>query len=99
MSLMSPPPQDNGGGPIPGAANAGRLPNRRPDAMWAGRSAGALCAICGVLVENDEPEYELEYIRNAPDPGVDRHHVHIRCLMSFIWKAKGRWSALSRDRT
>ena len=100
MALMNPPPQDEGGGPIPkAAASAGKLPNRRPDALWAGRSPGAECAICGAPVENDEPEYELEYIRNGPDPGVDRHHVHIRCFTACIWKAKGRWTALSRDRT
>jgi hypothetical protein len=98
MALMNPPPHDQGG-PIPTAANAGRLPNRRPDAMWAGRGAGAECDICGVRVETDEPEYELEYIRDAPDAGVDRHHAHVRCLMTFIGKAKGRWSASSRHRT
>ena len=80
MALMNPPPHEQGGSPIPTVANAGKLPNRRPDAMWAGRSAGAECAICGAPVEHDEPEYELEYIRNDPDPGVDTHHVHIRCL-------------------
>ena len=99
MSLMSAPPQNREGSPISTPANAGKLPNRRPDAMWAGRGAGAECAICGAGVEKDEPEYELEYIRTAPDPGVDRHHVHIRCLMAFIGKSKGRWSVSSRDRT
>ena len=59
---------------------AGKLPNRRPDNMWAGRSDGDDCAICGAPVGREEMEYELEYIRNGPDPGVDTHHVHIRCF-------------------
>jgi hypothetical protein len=33
-------------------------------------------------------EYELEYIRNGPDPGMDTYHVHIRCFTVRIWKVQ-----------
>lgn len=97
MALMT-PPLTQGASPIPETARARTLPDRRPDAMWAGRGVGAECAICGARVEKNEPEYELEYTRDAPDTGVDRHHAHIRCLMAFIGNAKGRWSASARHR-
>jgi hypothetical protein len=92
MALMNTPPQDRGGSPVPTPSDAGKLPNRRPDALWAGRSAGCECAICGTPLEPDELEYELEYGRRGADPGVDTHHVHIRCFTAFIWKDKGTWA-------
>jgi ferredoxin len=54
--------------------------------VWAGRSDGGDCAICRARVERGEMEYELEYIRNGLDPGVDTHHVHIRCFTRHISK-------------
>jgi hypothetical protein len=91
MALTNPPLPDKGAGSIQdGSAlretvQAGKLPNGPPDKMWAGRSDGGPCAICGVPVELEEMEYELEYIRNDPDPGVDTHHVHIRCFTARTW--------------
>lgn len=94
MALTNPPLADKGAGPIhDGSAlretvHAGRLPSGPPNSVWAGRSDGADCAICGVPVEREEMEYELEYIRNDPDPGVDTHHVHIRCFSARTWNVQ-----------
>jgi hypothetical protein len=64
--------------------------------MWAGRSTGGDCAICGVALEREELEYELEYVTGGPDPGVETRHVHIRCFTAYIWKARGKWGDRSR---
>jgi hypothetical protein len=88
MALMTPPPHAQGAGPISGMEDAARLPDRRADNMWAGRSAGLPCAICGSVMSLDEMEYELEYARGGPDRGVDTFHVHIHCYTARIWKVK-----------
>jgi len=90
MALTNPPLRDKGTGLVPDgtALRAGKLPNHRPDNMWAGPSGGGDCAICEAPLEREEMEYELEYIRNGPDPGVDTHRVHIRCFTARIWKVQ-----------
>ena len=94
MALTNPPLPKKGAGPLPDASTlqetvqGGKLPNRRPDNMWAGRSEGGDCAICGAGLEREEMEYELEYIRDGADPGVDTHRVHIRCFTARIWKVQ-----------
>ena len=65
------------------AIRAGRLPNRRPERMWGGPSVGADCAICGLAVMPAELEFEIEFVRNGGDPGVDRYNVHIRCFTAW----------------
>ena len=95
MALTNPPLSKKGAGPIPDASalqetiQGAKLPSRRPDNMWAGRSNGGDCAICGTALERGEMEYELEYFRNDTDPGVDAHRVHIRCFTARIWKVQG----------
>ena len=87
MALMSPVPAGPGKGAPDKSSQpmeAGRLPRRRPDRMWAGLSAGAQCAICGTVLKQDEMEYELEFARQDHDSGVDRHRVHIQCFSAFI---------------
>ena len=90
MALTNPPRPDKGTGPMHDGSTLhatvpiGKLPNRRPDNMWAGPSDGGDCAICGAPVKREEMEYELEFIRNGPDPGVDTHQVHIRCFTAHI---------------
>lgn len=94
MALMNPVMAGSGKGPVPSEPGApaksrepieaGRLPRRRPDRMWAGLSAGGHCAICGTTVKLDEMEYELEFARKDHDSGVDRHRVHIQCFSAFI---------------
>jgi hypothetical protein len=86
MTLTNPPPLDHATSPLPEMAHAGKLPNRRPDSLWAGRSGGDACALCERPLKLEELEYELEYARSGPEFGVDSYHVHIRCFGVFIWK-------------
>ena len=65
------------------AIEAGRLPQRRPDRIWGGPGGGADCAICGARVTRDEVDFEIEFFRDGRDHGIDRHHVHIRCLAAW----------------
>ena len=60
------------------------LPRRAPDRLWGGRGDGTDCAVCHAPVGPDEVEYEVEFDRNGGDLGVDRFHVHVRCLAPWI---------------
>jgi hypothetical protein len=60
-----------------------KLPNRPPDRMWGGPSAGADCAICGAPVKRAELEFEIEFAPDADDPGLTTYHVHIPCFAAW----------------
>ena len=62
---------------------AGKLPARRPDRTWGGPGVGAPCAVCGVPVEKDQLEFEIQFARNADNPGLDKYHVHVRCFAAW----------------
>lgn len=65
------------------AIRSGQLPSRRPDRTWGGVGNGCHCVICGVPVEQDEVEIELEYAGDDGCPGRDDFHVHVRCLAAW----------------
>jgi hypothetical protein len=65
------------------AIEAGKLPSRRPERMWGGPGAGAHCRICDKLVEPDEVEFELEFMRDDESRGKDNYHVHLRCFAAW----------------
>jgi hypothetical protein len=65
------------------AATSNPLPNRRPDRMWGGPGVGFECTICRTPVKRDEVEFELEFVRDGVDPGLDKYHVHIRCFTAW----------------
>jgi hypothetical protein len=73
------------------AIQVGKLPNRRPDRTWGGPGVGGDCAICSAPVRPDEVEYELEFARDGHAPGVDKYHVHIRCMAA--WEAERHTSS------
>lgn len=62
---------------------AGKLPNRRPDRTWGGLGAGAECIICRAPLKPDEVEFEIEFVRNGNNPGLDQYHVHLRCFAAW----------------
>ena len=61
----------------------GKLPSRRPDRTWGGPGIGAPCAVCGVSVERDQMEFEIQFTRDGDNPGLDKFHVHIRCFAAW----------------
>ncbi len=61
----------------------GKLPSRRPDRTWGGPGVGAPCAVCGVSVERDQMEFEIQFTRDGDNPGLDKFHVHIRCFAAW----------------
>ena len=63
--------------------DTGKLPNRRPDRVWGEPGAGAPCTVCDLPVPHDQVEFELEFARAGDDPGLDKHHVHIRCFAAW----------------
>ena len=60
----------------------GRLPNRRPESMWAGRGRGESCRLCGAVVEQDEVVYEVEFTSES-DRGAEGSHFHMRCFWAL----------------
>jgi hypothetical protein len=67
---------------------AGRLPDRPPHRIWAGRGTGALCRICNRLLESNEIEVEFEAPPGEEDGSagvaVDAPRVHDRCLAAWV---------------
>ena len=61
------------------AVQSGKLPARRPDRTWGGPGVGASCTICELPVQRDEMEFEIEF----DTPGLDKFHVHVRCLAAW----------------
>src|SRR5690606_40048927 len=61
------------------AVDAGRLPDRRPDRMWGGPGAGAICPICEGLVDHNETEIEVE----IDPPDEVGFHVHSHCFEAW----------------
>ena len=63
---------------------AGRLPARRPDRMWASPSSGAVCAVCRAPLQLGKFEYELRF---APRDGASQrahpYHLHVRCFAAW----------------
>ena len=62
---------------------AGKLPNRRPDGMWGGPSAGDDCSICREPVKHGEVEFEIEFARDGNVRCLDKYHVHIHCFAAW----------------
>jgi hypothetical protein len=65
------------------AIQAKRLPDRSPERMWGGPGVGACCVICGRAVKRDEVEFEMEFARDAENPGPRNYHIHVRCFAAW----------------
>jgi len=68
--------------------DTGKLPNGRPDRVWGEPGVGAPCAVCDLPVEPDQVEFELEFARDGDNPGLDKHHVHIRCFAAWEFERR-----------
>jgi hypothetical protein len=66
------------------ALRAGKLPPGRPDRMWGGRGAGALCSVCNKPVEPSETGFDLEFSAPGHDAGrLINHPMHLRCFAAW----------------
>lgn len=65
------------------AIREGELPKRRPDRAWGGSGNGCHCTICGLPLEQDELEIELEYHVDDGRSGQEHYHVHVPCLVAW----------------
>ena len=70
------------------AIESGKLPGRPPDRTWGGNGVGAICSVCALPVTKDEKEFEIQFIRDGNDPGLDRFHVHIRCFAAWEFERR-----------
>ena len=61
----------------------GKVPSRRPDRTWGGPGVGATCVVCDVPVTKDQLEFEIQFAHDGDNPGVDNHHVHVRCFAAW----------------
>jgi hypothetical protein len=74
---------------------AGKLPQRRPERIWAGPGFGHRCTICDRPVARDDVEYELEFARDRVDRGRANSRVHFSCLVA--WESECRVSSATAD--
>jgi hypothetical protein len=73
------------------AIRAGKLPDCLPHRTWAGKGAGAVCAVCGAEVRAEEIEYELEFPRlETPAGGVGNYRFHVRCFDAWELERQSR---------
>src|SRR5262249_32598716 len=55
---------------------SGSLPTAKPNRVWGGPGAGFACAVCGVPIERQEIEFELQFVvTGAAEPAVYRFHT------------------------
>ena len=66
-----------------------KLPNRRPDRTSGGTGEGGPCAVCELPIEYDQLKFEIHFARNGDNPGLDKHHAHIRCFAAWEFE-RGR---------
>jgi hypothetical protein len=66
------------------AVQNGKLPRRSPDRTWGGPGVGAECPVCGLPVQDDELEFEIQFRRDGTNPGLDKFHIHARCFA--VWE-------------
>jgi hypothetical protein len=67
---------------------SGKLPNRTPDHTWGGPGSGAECGICGLRIDQDETELEIEFRREDEGRFSDQYQVHVRCF--GVWERERR---------
>jgi hypothetical protein len=68
---------------------SGKLPARRPERMWGGRSTGDRCAICDHPADPDQFEFELQFGADGALPALNTCHVHIRCFAAWEFEREG----------
>ena len=67
---------------IQAAIEAGWLPARRPDHVWAGRASRGHCAACRMPIKMGEVVLEIQFIEDG-GARTTTHDVHIRCYVAL----------------
>ena len=66
----------------------GALPARTANRTFGGPGNGAICAVCGEPVTSNQMELEIEFNRHGATPGLDRYHLHTKCLAAWELERK-----------
>ncbi len=66
---------------------AGTLPLQTPDRSWSGRGTGEACGVCGLPIESNSPEYDLEFMSEVAPVFVRFHRV---CLAMWELLRRGQ---------
>ena len=57
---------------------------RRPDRVWAGSGADALCAVCERPIHRHDLELEIQFAHGgAASPDMEKFHLHLRCFAAW----------------
>jgi hypothetical protein len=70
-----------------------KLPCRAPQRVWGGPGIGAYCPICEKPAGRDEVEFELEFVQQDDDGGLDNYHVHVQCFAAWEFELENFDSA------
>jgi hypothetical protein len=65
------------------AIQSAAVPTRKPDRTFGGPGSNEACAVCGETVTKDQMEFEIEFNRHGPTPGLDRFYLHPRCFAAW----------------
>jgi len=65
------------------AIHAGRVPSRKPEAVWGGPGSGVDCVICGSRISGDQLGFELEFVPDDGSRQLFTRHVHIPCFAAW----------------
>lgn len=68
----------------PENAEGSLMPYREPLRTWAGHGSGAICNGCGVAIQAQEIEYEIEMPAGSDVPTL---HFHFACYRR--WTGRG----------
>ena len=59
------------------------LPYEEPLRTWAGHGTGALCNMCGLAIQAQDIEYEVELLSNGSARNL---HFHFNCYR--VWESQ-----------
>jgi len=71
------------------AIASGSVPRSAPDRAWGGAGVGAPCAICSLPVRTDESDLAVSFAYAGSDPGLNKHHLHVRCFAAWEFERGG----------
>jgi hypothetical protein len=69
------------------AMATGGLPEQGRARIWGGLGSGASCALCGMGIEAEEMEFELQF-PPSEHPGQGNYHVHAKCFAAWELERK-----------